>query len=177
MEIWKDIKEYEGYYQVSNLGNIRSVDRIVKQSDGSIGHYKGRVLKGEIDKRGYKRVRLSKNNKTKKFQIHRLVAIAFIPNNDINKKFVNHIDENPSNNNVNNLEWVTGSENMRHGTIQQRLADLKKKKIICLNDNKKFNSINEAANYYKIDRRLISGVLHKDKKTTYGKVFVFDERG
>lgn len=177
MEIWKTIQGYEGLYEVSNLGNVRSLDRAVKQSNGSIGHYKGRVLKGEQDKKGYRRVRLSKNNITQKFQVHRLVALAFIPNLE-NKQFVNHIDESTDNNNVDNLEWCTGHENMRHGTIQKRLAEAKKKKIICITDGKKFNSINEAAEYYGIGRRLISSVLSGSKKTTYGKVFVYDnERG
>lgn len=176
MEIWKDIKDYEGYYQVSNLGNVRSVDRRVLQSDGSVANYKGKILKGETDKRGYKRVRLSKNNKATKFQIHRLVAIHFI-DNPLNKKFVNHIDENTSNNKVDNLEWVTGSENMTHGTVQKRLSDKKKKKIICVTDNKKFDSVNSASEYYGIGRRLISGVLSKSKKTTHGKVFIYDKRG
>ena len=103
MEIWKSIQGYEGLYEVSNFGNVRSLDRKVNQANGTIGNYKGKVLKGETDSRGYKRVRLSKNNKSKKFQIHRLVALAFIPNTE-NKPFVNHIDENTSNNNANNLK-------------------------------------------------------------------------
>ena len=171
-EIWKAIEGYEGYYEVSIYGRVRSVDMVIEYSNGNKSKHKGRILKGETDKRGYKRVRLSKNDTTKKFQIHRLVAIAFIPNPD-NKQFVNHIDENPSNNNVDNLEWVTGSENMRHGTIQQRLSDLKKKPIRCINDNKEFNSVNEASEYYEIERRLISGVLSGAKKTTYGLRFEY----
>ena len=176
MELWKSIQGYEGLYEVSNLGNVRSLDRKVNQANGTIGNYKGKILKGETDNRGYKRVRLSKNNKAKKFQVHRLVALAFIPNIE-NKPFVNHIDENTSNNNVNNLEWVTGCENMRHGTIQKRLSDMKKKKIICLTDNKKFDSVNEASEYYGIPRRSISNVLSGTRNRVYGKEFAYDERG
>lgn len=171
-EIWKSIEGYEGYYEVSNYGRVRSVDRTLTYSNGYLAKHKGRILKGETDKKGYKRVRLSKNDKTKKFQVHRLVAMAFIPNPE-NKKFVNHIDENSSNNRLDNLEWVTGSENMRHGTIQQRLADKKKKPIKCLNDGKEFGSVNEASEYYGIERRLISGVLSGQKKTTYGRKFEY----
>lgn len=171
-EIWKSIEGYEGYYEVSNYGRVRSVDRIVEYSNGYLAKHKGRILKGESDKRGYKRVRLSKNDKSKKFQVHRLVAIAFIPNPE-NKPFVNHIDETTFNNHVDNLEWVTGSENMRHGTIQQRLSDLKKKPIRCINDGKEFGSVNEASDYYGIERKLISGVLSGAKKTTYGLRFEY----
>jgi len=104
-EIWKDITGYKDIYQVSNLGRVKSLSRF--QSKTEI------ILKGEIDKRGYKRVRLSKDNTTKKFQIHRLVSLAFIDNIN-NKPQINHIDGNPSNNNVNNLEWCTQSENQIH---------------------------------------------------------------
>lgn len=171
-EIWKSIEGYEGFYEVSTYGRVRSVDRVIEYSNGNKSKHKGRILKGESDRKGYKRVRLSKNDEAKKFQVHRLVAIAFIPNPE-NKPFVNHIDEISSNNCVDNLEWVTGFENMRHGTIQQRLSDLKKKPVRCINDGKEFGSVNEASEYYGIERRLISGVLSGAKKTTYGLRFEY----
>lgn len=173
MEIWKPIKNYEGFYEVSSYGNVRSLDRVVNQANGSIGHYKGKVLKGEIDYKGYKRFRLSKNNKTQKIFGHRLVAEAFIPNPE-NKPFVNHIDETQDNNRVENLEWCTYKENMNHGTIQKRLSELKKKKIICITDSRKFNSVNEASSFYNIPRRSISNVLSGARKRVYGLQFKYD---
>lgn len=108
MEIWKDIYEFEGYYQVSNFGNIRSLDRF----DG-VNYRKGQLIKPILKYNGYLQVGLRKNNKRKYFSIHRLVAIHFIDNPD-NKKQVNHIDCNKQNNKVNNLEWVTPKENQFH---------------------------------------------------------------
>lgn len=116
-EIWKDIKGYEGYYQVSNLGRVKRLDKIIKQR-GRYGQlldcfHKGRIKSTHIDKYGYTRVDLYKNSKCIVKQVHRLVAIAFIPNIE-NKPEVNHIDGNKQNNNINNLEWCTRTENERH---------------------------------------------------------------
>lgn len=112
MEVWKDIKGYEGYYQVSNLGKVKRLAKKVLQSNGSLAIYRERVLKEENTK-GYLRVTLSRGNKQKRFLIHRLVATHFILN--INKKrFVNHIDGNKENNKFINLEWCTSSENEIH---------------------------------------------------------------
>ena len=105
-EIWKPISGYEGLYEVSNLGRVKSLSRFQSTTE--------RILKGEYDNRGYYRVRLSKENITKKFQIHRLVASVFIKNPSFVRLQINHIDGNPSNNNVSNLEWCTHSENMKH---------------------------------------------------------------
>ena len=118
MEVWKKIEGFENY-EVSNYGNVRNIKT-------------NRVLKPD-DLRGYKKVLLYNNGFKKKFQIHRLVAICFIENKQ-NKPCVNHIDGNPSNNNVKNLEWCTYSENEKHsfdvlkkvtGGISRRKIDLK----------------------------------------------------
>ena len=175
MEIWKPIKDYEGLYEVSSYGNVRSLDREVYQSNGTIGHYKGKLLKCEYDNRGYKLFRLSKNNKSKKIFAHRLVPQAFIPN-PFNKPFVNHIDETHNNNKVENLEWCTYKENMNHGTIQARLSEMKKKKIKCITDGRKFNSVNEASVFYNIPRRSISNVLTGARKRVYGLQFEYDNK-
>ena len=115
-EIFKDIKGYEGSYQISNLGNVKSLAK----SDGN-GN-RDRILNFDKDTRKntqYSRVTLSKNGKTKRFQVHRLVAETFIPNPE-NKPFVNHIDNNGLNNMVTNLEWCTQTENMAHSSNQGR---------------------------------------------------------
>jgi len=112
-EIWKDVKGYEGMYQVSNLGRIKSLDRTVVCNRG-YKLVKGMILKGEISKKGYCRIRLSNGvNNRKKYFVHRIVAFAFICNQD-NKPFINHIDGNKLNNNITNLEWCTCSENIQH---------------------------------------------------------------
>lgn len=107
MEIYKDIKGYEGLYQVSNLGNIKSL-------------YFNRekiLLQGES--RGYRIVILWKNPIRKCYKVHRLVALTFLSNPD-NKPEINHIDEIKGNNNLNNLEWVTHKENMLHSQIGEK---------------------------------------------------------
>ena len=93
-EIWKDIDGYEGIYQVSNMGQVKSLDRMVTNIDGVTYMVRGRILRQANDDKGYKRVTLSKNCITKNYQVHRLVAIAFIPNPN-NYPVVNHLDETP----------------------------------------------------------------------------------
>lgn len=105
-EVWKDVKGYEGLYQVSSLGRVKSVRRY------EYTRWYGGELKS-IRQGRYLRTSLCKNGKLKTHNIHRLVAEAFIPNPK-NKPEVNHIDGNKENNNVNNLEWVTRKENAIH---------------------------------------------------------------
>ena len=110
MEKYKDIKGYEGMYQVSNLGNVKSLDRIIW--NGHVMHlHKGRVMKPKGVK--YKEVLLCKEGKNKKWFIHRLVALHFIPNPE-NKSQVNHKDGIKDNNHISNLEWATSKENNKH---------------------------------------------------------------
>ena len=92
-EIWKDIKDFENMYQVSNLGRVKSLPRIIMRKDGKKQTIKGQILKGSKDTKGYIQVELKKNNKRNIKVIHRLVALAFIPN-EKNKEQVNHIDGN-----------------------------------------------------------------------------------
>ncbi len=105
MEIWKDIADYEGLYQVSNYGNVRRISRY--------GRKWVRNCKCKKTRDGYFESTLVKNSKPKSIRTHRLVAIAFCENPH-NKKEVNHIDGNKRNNRADNLEWVTSSENQKH---------------------------------------------------------------
>jgi hypothetical protein len=113
-EIWKDIKGYEGLYQVSNLGNVRSL------------RYRNRDEVRELflkpHARGYLQVELHKNGKRKMFTVHRLVAMAFVDGYEENKQ-VNHIDEDKKNNVSTNLEWVSASQNVLHSISHRKVVD------------------------------------------------------
>ncbi|MBO5138700.1 MAG: HNH endonuclease [Bacilli bacterium] len=112
MEDWKDIKGYEGYYQISSLGRVKSLTRVVVCKNKHKFTCREKILKLNT-RNGYYVVNFQKEGLKRSFQIHRLVAIHFI-NNPQNKPQVNHIDGNKKNNNVNNLEWVTIKENINH---------------------------------------------------------------
>lgn len=111
METWKDVEGFEGFYQISNYGNVKSLDRF----DG-IRKIKGRNIKPNLKQNGYLQVGLRREGERKWFSIHRLVAIHFIDNPD-EKPQVNHIDCNKQNNNIENLEWVTAQGNCRHAQV------------------------------------------------------------
>lgn len=121
-EIWKSIKNYEGIYEVSNLGKVRSLDRKIMNSKNYIQKRRGIFLSNQISRKGYLTVNLSKNGENKRIPIHRLVAQAFIIN-PLNLLQVNHKDENKKNNCVNNLEWCTNEYNSRYGTKGKRTSE------------------------------------------------------
>lgn len=117
MEIWKDIDGYNGLYQVSNLGNVKSVERF--RTNGKSGFIqKSRILKTG-NRNGYLIVNLCKDGVVKTFKVHRLVATHFIPNPE-NKPEIDHIDINPLNNRVENLRWVTHKENMNNPLSREK---------------------------------------------------------
>lgn len=112
-EVWKDVKGYEGQYQVSSYGRVKSVPRVIIRSNGNPQTISEKILAPIVDKRsGYLKVSLMKG-KLRTCRIHRLVAESFIPNPE-GKPEVNHKDGNKQNNTVDNLEWVTESENISH---------------------------------------------------------------
>lgn len=116
-EEWRPVVGYEGSYEVSSMGNIRSLDRLNVRGSW----INGRLMKLTMDQNGYTRVGLCIKGERTTYYVHRLVAQAFVTNPD-DKPQVNHINENKSDNRVSNLEWVTSRENTLHGTKTQRTA-------------------------------------------------------
>lgn len=141
MEIWKDIEGYEGLYQVSTHGRVRSL------GNGKYNNSKVRLLKPSINTWGYLQVCLCKNGKTKKYLVHRLVAEAFLPN-WFDDPQVNHIDEDKTNNHIDNLEWCDCKYNINYGTHNERMTESKSKPILQLTKTGKlireWTSIREA---------------------------------
>lgn len=124
-EIWKDVKGYEGFYQVSNLGRIRSLDHYASNGVSQI-LYKGKIRKLRIQPNGYVYLNLSDGkNVQKRHYVHRLVAKAFIPNPE-NKPEINHKDENKQNNCADNLEWCTRKENWNYNNLPTRVGLLQR---------------------------------------------------
>lgn len=168
-EQWKDIQGYEGLYQVSNLGRVKGIDRI--SANGS--HLKEKILSQKHTTKGYLRVIFCKNNKVKYFLVHRLVAEEFILNPN-NLPQVNHIDENKTNNQVDNLAWVTSKENANYGTRIKRIADKHKKVIYSMSPDgqvMEFSSQTEAAKILNISRGNIWGMINGGQKTCKGYTF------
>ena len=178
-EVWKDVQGYEGIYQVSNLGNVKSLDREVKCKN-SIRLYKGKILSQCKDDKGYYRVLLSVAGKHKSAQIHRLVAEAFIDNKN---KFpeVNHKDENPSNNRVDNLEWCEKIYNLSYGTGRIRSIESHRKKILQFDMNNnlisEFEGVNIAAKAIgkPKDATAITKCCQGKFKTAYGYIWKYKE--
>lgn len=112
-EEWRAVVDYEGLYEVSNLGRVRRLDRVYVNPQGTAVPRPARFVSVCRASRGYRGVSLRKDGIQHYRPLHRLIAQAFIPNPD-NKPFVNHLDSNPANNSITNLEWVTAKENTHH---------------------------------------------------------------
>ena len=113
-ERWEDIKGYEGLYQISDMGRVKSLDRISSRETTGDIYNQGKILKFNITPKGYCRIQLTSNGVNKNFMVHQLVAQAFIPNDCITRTMVNHKNGIKTCNIVNNLEWCTSSENLIH---------------------------------------------------------------
>lgn len=169
-EIFKDIKDYEGLYQVSNFGNVKSLSKKVNIAYGNKRTTRERILKPYTDKRGSKHVIMC----GKTIRVHRLVAIAFIPNRK-NKECVNHKDGNPSNNHIDNLEWLTKGENNAHAFKIGLKKPTKNKKlmkpVLQIKNNliiNRFESLHEAGRITGIKWSSISRVCRGIRKHTGG---------
>ena len=176
-EIWKDIKGYEGFYQVSNLGRVKSLKRVARNNH----RVRERILKTYIDKDGYIKCCLCKEGKRKPLMVHRLVAKAFIPNVN-NYPVVNHKDEVKDNNKVENLEWCTHKYNVNYGTSNKRKSYKLKgeknpmygmngvknpvsKMVVLLNNGMIFESVKDAAKHYGLSDTLVSCICRGVKRT------------
>ena len=144
IEIWKDIPEYEGLYQISTLGRVKSLGYIgCNQTGKSWSHNRELIMKPEIINDGYYRIGLSKNGKRRHYLVHRLVAKAFIPNPN-NLYCINHKDENKANNSVSNLEWCTQSYNNSYGNRRLKVKTKIAKKVRCIETDIVYDSIGDA---------------------------------
>ena len=128
MENWKAIAGYEGYYEVSNLGNVRSIPHEVCTKGGVKRMSPGRNLIQKKARNGYMRVHLSKEGEARYHAVHRLVATAFVFNPD-NLKQVNHKDENKANNQAENLEWCTRSYNCKYGHRNDTMIERRRHEV------------------------------------------------
>lgn len=160
-EIWKDVEGYEGFYQVSNLGRVRSLDRYVNGNHITCDFQfaKGKMLKLKNNRLGYPTVMLRKNGTFKTVLVHRLVAKAFIPNPN-NLPYINHKDENPTNSAVTNLEWCTPIYNLKYSNVFERINSSKFRKVIQfdmnMNEIKRWDSLKSAAAFVGVAQQNIS---------------------
>lgn len=153
-EVWAPVKGYVGYYEVSNTGRVRSVPRMIVANDRfmkpCMEKRSGKELSQEVNgKRMVRRVILHKNGNAERKLVHRIVAEAFIPNPE-NKTQINHIDGNPSNNNVENLEWNTPKENQWHSRniLNNDPNKTRKRPVLCIDTGEVFPSVCEAQRVY-----------------------------
>ncbi|KAA6303151.1 MAG: hypothetical protein EZS26_000754 [Candidatus Ordinivivax streblomastigis] len=128
IEIWKDIPEYEGFYQASNLGKIKSCKRYVLHPQYGKQLINEKVLKQNLSTTGYYQLLLCKNGKPKRYKTHRVIAQTFIPNPE-NKPMIDHINGIPTDNRVENLRWVNQTENMNNPIFVKRTSEKHKGKI------------------------------------------------
>ena len=171
-EIFMPIESYEDTYAVSNLGRVKNIKT-------------GRILKQSKENTGYMRVKLFKNNKGKHYSVHRLVLETFKANPD-NKPQVNHINEDKTDNRLNNLEWSTPKENINHGShneqmastnrsigTYERLAERRSKQVYCITNNIIYSSAAEAARQLNLHSCNITACCKGRQKQTKGYKFQY----
>lgn len=176
-EIWNDISGYENVYAISTNGRIKRLERTISNS-GTIGGYctlKEKILKPRVNKKrhGYCEISLKLNKQEKRFKVHRLVALTFIPN-PFNLPEVNHIDGNKENNTINNLEWCTSKENKKHGWENGLYnSEHRKVPIKCNENGICYESVVNASKEIPCDRRGIFRVLKGEKERIKGLSFSY----
>ena len=166
-EIWKDIKGYKNAYKISSFGNVKSLDKTILSKNNVEMSFYGKLLKQNTNRGGYLRLNLTHNNKRKRVLVHQLVATHFI-NNKLNKKTVNHKNGVKTDNRVENLEWLSFSDNISHahknGLMNYDCHTLKLNKKQVLEIIKKYRNkiitTYKLAIEYKVSQRTIMNVLH-----------------
>lgn len=180
-EIWKDVIGYEGYYVVSNIGRVKSLQRTRRGNGNSIVQVPERILRYKIDTYGYRVYTLSKQNVLKSHTCHRIVAKSFIPNPN-NHDQVNHINGIKTDNNVKNLEWCNNSYNQKEAyriglnkarkskdnTLSKKVAKIKDGVVI-----KVYDCITDASKDNKVAKTAISNCLNGRSKTSCNHSWVY----
>lgn len=181
-EYWVSIHGYEGLYEISNLGRVKSLSRLVKNKNG-MRCVSERIIKQKLDKDGYLLINLCKNQKMGTYKMHRLVAYAFIQNAD-SKPQINHINGIRGDNRCENLEWCTNGENQRHaykflnkktpmGMKGRYGHDPRSKPVVCVNTGERFVSAKHAARLMNIHKKSILYNCHGKQKSASGYQFQF----
>lgn len=177
-EIWLEIPNFNGFYQASNKGNFKSVDRIILYKNGKSVFYRGKELKTQKLPNGYHQLKLrDSNGKQHYLYAHRIVATLFVKNDDPEHKTeVNHIDENKSNNCASNLEWCDHKYNNEYSNIIEKNFGLTKIPVEAYKDGELvgiFESQSEAARLLGINSRRVSDIIKGKRKTHKGFTFKF----
>ena len=167
MEIWKDIKGYEGSYQVSSEGRVKALSRVVKSRWGTPKPLKEKEIREIVDALGYSRLSLSKDGKVKTHKIHRLVAETFL----IGEGHINHIDGNKQNNHVSNLEFCTIKQNHNHAFESGLRPNKYYIPIVCNETGEMFESQADLARSLGISGIMVSSYIRGNMKHIKGKTY------
>ena len=171
MEFWADIEGYEGFYEISHLGRVKSLRRTIMRTNNRKQTFKENILKPVLTSKGYLTVNLHKVGKVKTFKIHRLLALSFIDNPD-NKPQVNHIDGIKTNNRLNNLEWNTSSENTQHAYnnslllprkgIKHHMSKITEKQVLEIRASKN-KTHQQLADDFQLSRQTIGKIINRKR--------------
>ena len=166
-ENWKPIKDFEGYYEISSFGRVKSLNRVIETSDGINKKIKERILKSSENSNGYLIVTLKKNNKRKQFKVHRLVAEAFIPNPE-SKPYIDHINTIRTDNRVSNLRWVTQKENCNNELSKKNYSEAQKGHEVSEETKKKIGKVHKGRKHTEETKKKLKG--HEVSEETRKKI-------